>query len=57
MTRHELVGTHGCVCGFIASDFDTLIIHLIRGNGGEFIVSERVESDETPAVSNIVRKT
>lgn len=40
MTQHELVGEHGCSCGLIASDFDTLIVHLIRENGGNFIVSE-----------------
>jgi len=40
MTQHELVGEHRCSCGLIASDFSALVIHLIRANGGEFIVSD-----------------
>lgn len=55
MTRHELVGEHGCSCGLVASDFSALCIHLIRANGGQFIVSEVIErdssGDDAPTIS------
>lgn len=40
MTRHALIDKDECVCGYVSDDFNALVIHLIRCNGGEFIVSD-----------------
>lgn len=54
MTRHTLIDKDECVCGFVSDDFSALVIHLIRCNGGEFIVSDtcgrgRRGDDASPA--------